>query len=141
MPLGNSISKNLFFLSTLVSHILVMSQKMQNNYWAIKLFLFQIMDIFCKLIAFYLLCFFFYFFASFLYFPFYSYQSYNYCDSNSWRSFSLLRAIVIRLKKNDFYRYLNRWKSNNYTENISTTTKRSHEYINHKIDTKMKQWG
>ena len=35
------------------------------------------------------------FFASLLYFPFYSYRSSNYCDSNSWRSFSPFKAIAI----------------------------------------------
>ena len=35
------------------------------------------------------------FFASFLYLPFYSYHSFSYRNSDSCRSFSLLKAIVI----------------------------------------------
>ena len=61
------------------------------------------------------------FMASFLYcFP-YSYRSSNYCDSNSFRSFALLKALAKSIGnlfaiafKSDNYRYRDSWKSDNF---------------------------
>ena len=64
--------------------------------------------------------------ASFLYcFP-YSYRSSNYCNSNSCRSFTLLKAlaksnsnlfaIAFFARKSDNYRYRDSWKSDNFRE-------------------------
>ena len=59
------------------------------------------------------------FIASFLYcFP-YSYRSSNYCDSNSCRSFTLLKALAksngnLIAFKSDNYRYRDSWKSDNF---------------------------
>ena len=59
------------------------------------------------------------FMASFLYCFLYSYHSSNYCDSNSCRSFALIKALVILSLsplitiKSDNYRYRDSWKSDN----------------------------
>ena len=73
--------------------------------------------------------------------PFYSYRSSNYRDCYSCRSFSLLKAIAIRLlllfgnaSKSDNYYYRNSWKRDNY---IGSIQKRSHEPI-YKTHTKIK---
>ena len=82
--------------------------------------------------------------ASFLYcFP-YSYHSANYCDSNSCRSFTLLKAlaksngnliaIALRARKSDNYRYRDSWKSNNFRERAikekqKTDTKKDEKMI------------
>ena len=64
---------------------------------------------------------------AFLYcFP-YSYRSSNYCDSNSCRSFTLLKALALKVtvifsllplrpRKSDNYRYRDSWKSDNFRE-------------------------
>ena len=73
------------------------------------------------------------FMASFLYcFP-YSYRPSNYCDSNSCRSFTLLKALAKSngnlfaiAFKSDNYRYRDSWKSDNFRESYE---KRSKELI------------
>ena len=55
-----------------------------------------------------------------------SFRSSNYCNSNSCRSFTLLKAlaksngnfftIALRARKSDNYRYRDSWKSNNFRE-------------------------
>ena len=61
--------------------------------------------------------------ASFLYCLPYSYRSSNYCDSNSCRSFTLLKALAKSngnlfaiAFKSDNYRYRDSWKSDNFRE-------------------------
>ena len=73
--------------------------------------------------------------ASFLYcFP-YSYHFSNYCDSNSCRSFTLLKALAksndnliepLRARKSDNYCYRDSLKSDNFRESHQ---KRSKELI------------
>ena len=75
--------------------------------------------------------------ASFLYCFSYSFRSPNYCDSNSCRSFTLLKALAkskvifslspLRARKSDNYRYRDSWKSDSFRER--TIKKRSKELI------------
>ena len=80
------------------------------------------------------------FFASFLYFPFYSHCSLNYCESNSCPSFLLLLAIAISFPLN-FVLPLSLKKATTIAKDIVAITtqraieKRSHESMN-KFNTK-----